>query len=165
MASWGGEWSFKSMSSASTHGLKKSCASVTIRDPSSTGSISWKRCNVEICWWNATVLMSFKVAKMALRYYQQEFREWKFFHLLLNWMWKTYPVIVLRWLCESDNTPQKQNQSGERANNHSPRKPTKGSITSHIISGCRDVLRPFGCLRGNAKKWYWVCHSPIRLWL
>ncbi len=66
-ASCGGEWSLKSMSSASTHGLKKGCASATIWDPISTSLIAWKWCNVEICWWNATVLMSFKVAKMALR--------------------------------------------------------------------------------------------------
>lgn len=162
MAPRGGERGFKSMPSAFTHGLKKSRASATIWDLSSTSPIAWNWCNVEISWWKAAVLMSFKVTKIALRYYQQEFRERKCSYLLLNWiMWDAYPVSALRWLCECANTPQQHNQSSETANDDSPGNPTKGSITSSSISWSRDVLRSFGCLR----EWYWVRHSPTKLWL
>ena len=152
MASCGGERSFKSMPSASTHGLKKGCASATIWDLRLAGPIAWKWWNVEICRWNATVLMSFKVVKMTMRYYQQEFWLGKCFHLLPNWtMWETYSVNLLRWLCESTNTPQQHKESGEGEKDDSPGKSTKGSITSHFILWCRNVLVLFGSLRGNGK--------------
>lgn len=73
MASCGGEWCFESMPSASTHGLKKCCAGAAIWDLRLSCPIAWIWWNVEICRWNATVLMSFKVVKMTMGYFQHEF--------------------------------------------------------------------------------------------